>query len=63
MGTFYSAQMAVAQMQKQGTGGSVVMIASITSHVSEPCLWPDKLKDGLIESRLIYRRIEWLDIT
>lgn len=36
LGSFFSAQMAVKQMQKQGSPGSVVMIASITSHVNLP---------------------------
>lgn len=36
IGTFFSGQMAVQQMKKQGKGGSVVMIASITSHVNLP---------------------------
>ncbi len=36
MGTFLAAQLAVSQMQKQGTPGSVVLIASITSHVNLP---------------------------
>lgn len=36
MGTFLAAQLAVSQMLKQGTPGSVVMIASITSHVNLP---------------------------
>lgn len=36
MGSFFAAQMAVKQMQKQKTHGSVVMIASITSHVNLP---------------------------
>lgn len=36
MGSFFAAQLAVKQMQQQGTPGSVVMIASITSHVNLP---------------------------
>lgn len=36
MGTFRSAQLAVKQMQLQRTSGSIVMIASITSHVNLP---------------------------
>jgi hypothetical protein len=36
MGSFFSAQLAVQQIQKQGTPGSIVMIASITSHVNLP---------------------------
>nr|POE47119.1 putative oxidoreductase yohf [Quercus suber] len=36
MGSFFAAQMAVDQMQKQGTPGSVVFIASITAHVNLP---------------------------
>lgn len=36
MGSFVSAQLAVRQMQKQGTPGSVVLIASITAHVNLP---------------------------
>ena len=36
LGSFFSAQLAVQQMKKQGTPGSVVMIASITSYVNLP---------------------------
>lgn len=36
MGSFFAAQHAVNQMQKQGTPGSVVFIASITAHVNLP---------------------------
>ena len=36
LGSFFSAQLAVQQMKKQGTPGSVVMIASITSHINLP---------------------------
>ena len=36
MGSFFSAQLAVQQMQQQRTPGSIVMIASITSHVNLP---------------------------
>jgi sorbose reductase len=36
MGSFFATQLAVKQMQKQKTPGSVVMIASITSHVNLP---------------------------
>lgn len=36
LGSFFSAQLAVQQIQKQGTAGSIVMIASITSHVNLP---------------------------
>jgi NAD(P)-dependent dehydrogenase (short-subunit alcohol dehydrogenase family) len=36
MGSFFAAQLAVDQMQKQGTPGSVVFIASITAHVNLP---------------------------
>lgn len=36
MGSFFAVQMAVAQMQKQGTSGSVVFIASITAHCNLP---------------------------
>ena len=35
-GTFFSVQLAVQQMLKQGTGGSVVLIASVASHVAVP---------------------------
>ena len=35
-GTFFAAQLATEQMMKQGTGGSIVMIASICSHVAVP---------------------------
>ncbi|KAF7197648.1 3-oxoacyl-[acyl-carrier-protein] reductase FabG [Pseudocercospora fuligena] len=36
MGSFFAAQLAVKQLQKQGTGGSIVFIASITAHVNLP---------------------------
>ena len=36
MDSFFAAQVAVQQMQKQGTPGSIVMTASITSHVNLP---------------------------
>ena len=36
MGTFYSAKLAAEQMQKQGDGGSIVMIASIAAHNAIP---------------------------
>lgn len=36
MGSFFATQMAAQQMQKQGTLGSIVMTASITSHVNLP---------------------------
>jgi NAD(P)-dependent dehydrogenase (short-subunit alcohol dehydrogenase family) len=36
MGSFFAAQMAARQIKKQGTPGSIVMIASITSHVNLP---------------------------
>ena len=34
VGTFYSVQLAARQMEKQGDGGSILMIASITSHIA-----------------------------
>ncbi|QIW96071.1 hypothetical protein AMS68_001589 [Peltaster fructicola] len=36
MGTFHSTQLAVTQMQKQKTPGSIVLIASITAHSNLP---------------------------
>ena len=36
LGTFFSAQLAAKQMLKQGSGGSIVMIASICSHQVAP---------------------------
>ncbi|PPJ50978.1 hypothetical protein CBER1_06843 [Cercospora berteroae] len=36
LGSMFAAQLAVKQMQKQGTPGSVVFIASITAHVNLP---------------------------
>jgi len=36
LGTFFSAQLAVKQMREQGTGGSIVMIASVCAHVAAP---------------------------
>lgn len=36
MGSFFAVQLAVKQMQKQGTPGSVVFIASITAHCNLP---------------------------
>ena len=35
-GSFYAAQLAVKQMQKQKTQGSIVLVASITAHVGLP---------------------------
>ena len=35
-GSFFSAQLATKQMLAQGTGGSVVFIASITAHIHVP---------------------------
>jgi sorbose reductase len=35
-GTFFAAQLAVKQIQKQGTKGSIVLVASITAHVGLP---------------------------
>ncbi|PNS21554.1 hypothetical protein CAC42_913 [Sphaceloma murrayae] len=32
LGTFFTAQLAVKQMKKQGRGGSLVLVASVTSH-------------------------------
>ncbi|KAF4548409.1 Enoyl-(Acyl carrier protein) reductase-like protein 42 [Elsinoe fawcettii] len=32
LGTFFAAQLAVKQMKKQGRGGSIVLVASVTSH-------------------------------
>ncbi|OJJ55384.1 hypothetical protein ASPSYDRAFT_1159005 [Aspergillus sydowii CBS 593.65] len=36
LGSFFSAQLAAKQMVKQGTGGSIVMIASIAAHCAIP---------------------------
>lgn len=36
LGTFFATQLASKQMIKQGTGGSIVLIASITAHVALP---------------------------
>jgi sorbose reductase len=36
MGTFFSAQLAAKHMASQGTGGSIVMIASVASHCAIP---------------------------
>lgn len=36
MGTFYSAKLAAEQMKKQGNGGSILMICSITAHNVAP---------------------------
>ncbi|EME45786.1 hypothetical protein DOTSEDRAFT_171394 [Dothistroma septosporum NZE10] len=36
MGSFYAAQLTVQQIEKQGTPGSVVFIASITAHCNLP---------------------------
>lgn len=35
-GTYFSAQLVAEQFKKQGTGGSIVLIASITSHTVLP---------------------------
>ena len=35
-GTFFSAQLAARQMAKQGTGGSIVLVASVCAHVALP---------------------------
>lgn len=48
LGSFFSAQMAVKRMQKQGTPGSVVMIASITSH----CNLPGYRMAGYVSARI-----------
>ncbi|KAL4876840.1 hypothetical protein BJY04DRAFT_231292 [Aspergillus karnatakaensis] len=36
LGSFFSAQLAAKQMTKQGTGGSIVLIASIAAHCAIP---------------------------
>lgn len=36
MGTFFTAQLAAKQMVKQGTPGSIVMVASIAAHHAVP---------------------------
>lgn len=36
MGTFFSVKLAAEQMKKQGDGGSIVMIASVTAHNAIP---------------------------
>jgi NAD(P)-dependent dehydrogenase (short-subunit alcohol dehydrogenase family) len=35
-GTFFTAQMAAKQMEKQGTGGSLILIASVCAHCAIP---------------------------
>lgn len=35
-GTFFAAQLATKQMQQQGTGGSLVLVASVCAHVAIP---------------------------
>ncbi|OAP57397.1 short chain dehydrogenase [Fonsecaea erecta] len=35
-GTYFTAQLAAQQMQKQGTGGSLILIASVCAHVALP---------------------------
>jgi sorbose reductase len=35
-GTYFATQLAVEQMLKQGTGGSIILIASIASHTAVP---------------------------
>ncbi|KEF63845.1 uncharacterized protein A1O9_01823 [Exophiala aquamarina CBS 119918] len=35
-GTFFAAQLATKQMEQQGTGGSLVLIASVCAHVAIP---------------------------
>lgn len=36
LGSFFSAQLAAKQMAKQGSGGSIVMVASIAAHCAIP---------------------------
>ncbi|KAJ5863996.1 uncharacterized protein N7529_005912 [Penicillium soppii] len=38
VGTFMTAQLAAKQMRLQGSGGSIVMIASVAAHLSSPAL-------------------------
>ncbi|KAI9045669.1 uncharacterized protein KD926_008087 [Aspergillus affinis] len=38
VGTFMTAQLAAKQMKLQGSGGSIVMVASVAAHLSSPAL-------------------------